>query len=106
MHPTEKMDLSSSIKGRLVTPGKGRIHDLRIDILSRLWISPKRLTLPSEGRRITLVVFLSVLQVITRLQLIGECHDGPLTPRIQETTIDGTPVPRMSGGSENLGSML
>ena len=45
------------------------------------------LTLPSEGRRITSVVFLFVLQVVTRLQLIGECHDDPLAPRIQETII-------------------
>ena len=47
----------------------------------------KRLTLPSEGRRIIPVILVFILQVAALLLPTGECHDDPLVLRTQVTTI-------------------
>ena len=67
VHSPKKLDLlSSSIQGKRIRP---------------------KLTLPSERRRNTPVVFVFVLQVVVILLTIGECHDDPLALKTQETTI-------------------
>ena len=110
----EKLDLlSSSIKGKQIRPKKVRILNLKRAIAFNSRSTREKLTLPSEGRQITPVVFVFVLQVAVILLSIGECHDYPLTLKIQDTTIPwSTFEPNLSTNGKvidiapNFGSMV
>ena len=87
VHSPEKLDLlSSSIKGKRIRPKKVRILNLKRAVTFNSRSTREKLTLPSERRRNTPVVFVFVLQVAVILLTIGECHDDPLALKTQETT--------------------
>ena len=88
VHSPEKLDLlSSSIKGKRIRPKKVRIPNLKRAVAFNSRSTREKLTLPSEGRRVTPVVFVFVLQVDVILLSIGECRDDSLALKTQETTI-------------------
>ena len=83
VHYPKKTDLLSSLHKREASHiNKGTRFLIETTIALNSKSSRKRLTLPSEGRRITTVVFF----LFCKLHLTGECPDSPVTLRIQETT--------------------